>query len=820
MPVDSADADRWWWLDDLARDVRHALRSWRRQPAFASLCILTLAIGIGSVTAVFSIVAAVLVRPLPYAQPGRLVAVWDRHVSDRNLAKIFPSYADFDTWRRESQSFEQIAAVTWAIGDQTLTGYGDARVVLAIPASVDFFTLLGVAPAIGRPFDASDLTRGCTVVLAGRFWRSVLSASPDVIGRALALDERACTVAGVMPDSFAFFPAAADMWTLITPAREQLPRDRYQGVGVFGRLRPGVTRERANEELAAIHRQAHGGDAHSAAFGPTVLPLQDEFTWLAGRNLQLTLWVLFAAVAAVLLIASINAANLLLGRSIARQRELAIRVSLGAGRWRLARHVMTEAVLLAAAATTLGVVTAEAALRYLRSHLPVDLPAGAAVVLDGGVILFAVGIAALTALVFGTWPAWRSSRTDIQPALKAHATSIGGPRTNRVTATFIAVQMASAMALLVGAGLLIESVTRLGSVPLGFNPDGLLTMTLRLPRAKLARADQRTAFYERLVDEIAATPGVDGAALTTALLRGAGLNMLLVDGRPDPRPEISPPDVAQSSISPDYFRVMGVPLLAGRTFRASDTADAAPVAIVSRALAGKYFPDGDAIGRRIRTPNTSYSTIVGIVGDQKTMSVFEEMNWLETSMIFRPIAQTAPGDASVVVGSRAPASIAASVQRRIAVLDRDVAVAGVETLRERLAKDLAYPQFRARVLTAFAAVALLLASVGLYAVLAQTVTARTAEFGVRMALGARTGDIVRLVAAQGAAPTAIGLAAGIAAAVAIARLLSGLLFGISAADPSAIAAVAALLAICAAAAMYVPARRATRVDPLIALRSE
>ena len=820
MSIDSADADRWWWLDDFARDLRHALRSWARKPAFASLCILTLAIGIGSVTAVFSIVAAVLVRPLPYVQPDRLVAVWDRHVSDGNLAKIFPSYADFDTWRRESRAFDQIAAVTWAIGDQTLTGYGDARIVLAIPASVDFFALLGVAPAIGRPFDTSDLTRGCTVVLAWRFWRSVLSASPEVIGRALSLDERACTVVGVMPDGFAFFPAATDMWTLITPGREQLPRDRYQGVGVFGRLRPDVTRERANAELAAIHRAAHSGDAHSAAFGPTVLPLHDEFTWLAGRNLRLTLWVLFAAVVAVLLIASINAANLLLGRSIARERELAIRVSLGSGRGRLARQVMTEAVVLAAAAATLGLITADGALRYLRSHLPVDLPPGTAVVLDGRVIVFAVGIAALTALVFGTWPAWRSSRIDIQPALKAHATSIGAPHASRATAAFIAVQMAGAMALLVGAGLLIESVTRLGSVPLGFDPDGVLTMTIRLPRAKLARADQRTAFYERVVDEIAATRGVNGAALTTALLRGGGLNLLLVDGRSDPRPETSPPDVAQSSISPDYFRVMGVPLLAGRLFRGSDTADAPPVAIVSRALAAKYFPAGHAIGRRIRTPNTSYSTIVGIVGDQKTMSVFDEMNWLETSMVFRPIAQTAPGDASVVLRSGAPASIAAGVQRRIAALDGDVAIAGVETLRQRLAKDLAYPQFRARVLTAFAAVALLLAAVGLYAVLAQVVTARTTEFGVRMALGARTGDIVRLVALQGAAPTAVGLVAGIAGAVAIARLLSGLLFGIGAADPSAIAAVAAVLAMSAAAAMYVPARRASRVDPLVALRSE
>jgi putative ABC transport system permease protein len=357
-------------------------------------------------------------------------------------------------------------------------------------------------------------------------------------------------------------------------------------------------------------------------------------------------------------------------------------------------------------------------------------------------------------------------------------------------------------------------------VPLGFNPDGVLTMTVRLPRTSSGNADQRVAFYDRLIADVAATPGVVRAALTTSLLRGGGLNLLLVDGRPDPRPDVTPPDVGQDSISPDYFRAMGVPLLAGRTFRDADAAGAPPVAIVSHALARKYFPDGDAIGRRIRTPNTGYSTIVGIVGDQKTMSVFEEMHWVDTAMIFRPIAQTAPLDATLVVSSGAAASVAGVIQRRIAALDGGIGVANVETLRDRLAKDLAYPQFRALVLSVFAAIALLLASVGLYAVLSQTVAARTAEIGVRMALGARPRDIVRLVAAQGAAPTAVGFGAGLAAAVAIARVLSVLLFGIGAADPSAIAAVAAVLAISAAAATYIPARRASRIDPLTALRSE
>jgi putative ABC transport system permease protein len=819
MESTTSTLDRWFWLDDVARDVRYSLRTWRRKPAFALVAILTLAVGIGAVTAVFSLVQAVLLRPLPYAGADRLVAVWDGHVTDRNLAKIFASYNDFEMWRRDSRTLEQVAALTWATGERTLTGHGDPAVVLAIPASVNFFTMLGVAPAIGRTFEAGDLGRGCTLVLASRFWRTSLSASAGIVGRSLALDGRSCTVVGVMPEGFAFYPEATDMWTLITPTREQLPQDRYQGVGVFGRLRPGVTREQANQELAALHHHAHAGDPHGAAFVPTVYPLQDEFTWLAGRNLRETLWVLFGAVAIVLAIASVNVGNLLLGRSLARRRELAIRAAIGSGRWRLARQILIEALMLSGSAVALGLAIAEAALRYLRTRMPVELPPSTLVALDRPVVAFAIAVAVLTALVFGTLPAWRSSRGDVQPVLKANASSVGAP-TSRLSTWFVAVQMACAMALLVGAGLLVQSIVRLGSVPLGFNTEGILTMSLRLPRSTYAQADRRADFYRRLVSDVAASPGVEGAALTTALLRGGGLNLVLIDGRPDPRPETSAPDVALDSVSPDYFHVMGVPLISGRAFRDGDRADAAPVAIVSRALARKYFPDDDAIGRRIRTPNTTWSTIVGIVGDQKTISVFQEMRWIDTPMIFRPVAQTAPLDASLVVSSAAPASVGATIQRRLTALDAGMAVANVQTLRDRLAKNFAYPEFRAAVLSGFAAIALLLAAVGLYAVLSQVVTERTPEFGVRMALGARTSDIVRLVAVQGGTPTAAGLAAGIAAATAIARVLSGLLFGVGAADPWSIAGVALALVVTAAAAIGIPARRASRIDPLAALRAE
>src|SRR5262249_27154063 len=292
-----------------------------------------------------------------------------------------------------------------------------------------FFALLGVPASLGRTFEADDLARGCTLVLGSRFWRTSLSGS-DIVGRSLALDGRACTVVGIMPDGFSFYPAATDMWTLITPTREQLPQDRYQGVGVFGRLRPGVTRERANQELLALHRSAHASDLHGTAFAPTVYPLQDEFTWLAGRNLRVTLWVLFGAVAIVLVIASVNVGNLLLGRSLARQRELAIRAAIGSGRWRLARQILIEALMLSGVAVAVGLGIADAALRFLRTQTPVELPPSTVIALDGTVVMFAIAVALLTAIVFGTLPAWRSARGDVQPVLAAHGSS--GAPTNRL----------------------------------------------------------------------------------------------------------------------------------------------------------------------------------------------------------------------------------------------------------------------------------------------------------------------------------------------------------------------------------------------------
>jgi putative ABC transport system permease protein len=814
------------WPEDLGRDVQYGLRAWRRHPGFAIVAIVTLALGIGATTAVFSVVEAVLLRPLPYADVGRLVAIWDGHVKDRGLAKIFASYEDFENWQRHSRSVEPLAAATWATGDQTLTDHGAAKLVLAIPASAGLFSVLGVPPALGRTFDPSDLTRGCAVVLAHRFWRNTLAADRDIVGRALALDNRACTVVGVMPERFAFYPDAADMWTLILPNREQLPADNYQGVGVFGRLRPGVTLERAQAELSALHAQAHGHDAHGAAFGPTAYPLQEEFTWLAGRNLRLTLWVLFAAVNAVLLIACINVANLLLGRSLLRQREFAIRAALGSGRWRVARQVLTEALLLALSGTALGVLLAEIAVQYFRACAPVELPPGTVIAVSREVLGFAVVLAISTALVFGLVPAWRASRTDVSATLKSAASSVAGrPGARRAGGVLIALQMTCAMVLLVAAGLLTESIINLGSAPLGFNPDGVITMTVKLPRTTYPKPDQRSEFFDRLVTTLAPLPAVQGVGLSTTLLRGHGNSLLTIEGRPAPTLDTSVPDVGQDFVSPDYFRVMGVPAREGRLFERADRQGTESVAVVNEALARKYFPGLDPIGQRIKygTPprDTPWSTIVGVVGNQKSMSVYQEMNWVDTPLVFRPLAQSTAAEATVVIRTAAaPSAIGATIQRLVAGLDAGVPIANVQTMRQRISKDLAYPQFRAAVLGSFAILALVLAVVGLYAVLSQLVGQRTHEFGVRMALGARSLDIVWLVSIQGGVPIAIGLVVGMTCTLAFGRVLSSLLYGVKAADPMTVVVVGLLLVTMSAVSMLVPAQRATNVDPLAAVRSE
>ncbi len=803
-------------------DVRFALRDWKRRPAYPLLSIATLAIGIGAAITVFSAVEAVLLRPLPYAAPDRLVAIWDSHRTSPDLSKIFVSFDDFDAWRRGASNLDAIAAATWAMPQPILSGRGTARTVVAVPVTVDFFRLLGVAPERGRTFGPSDAERGCVVVVAHRFWTGTLESDATIPGRSLDLDNQACTVVGVMPARFAFYPEQTDVWRLIDVNRNPLPRTGYQGVGVFARLKPGVTLQQAQAEISALHRRAHEHDQHGLAFAPTTNPLQQEFTWLAGHNLRVTLWLLFAAVAVVLFLACVNVATLLLGRGIRRSREFAIRAALGSSRWHIGRLVLIESAALAAGGTVVGTAGAALAIRLLRNAAPIELPPGTSVDLDWRVGGFAIGVTALTAAFFGALPAWRASRANVVDGLKSWSQALGGSRLGRRNAAaFVVAEIASAMVLLAVAALMVESIDRLASAPLGFNPDGLAAMTITLPRATYGADAARVRFFDRLLPALSEPGATRSAAVSRVFLRARTNGVLLIEGRPDPSPDRTPPDVTLDSVSPAYFDVVGVPLLAGRAFDDRDRAESPPVSIVNAALARKYFPNEDPIGKRIRTPLTPWTTIVGIVGDQKTTNAFQEMAWFDPIFMYRPYAQDPPSAATLVTRTRSDAgAAAATVQRVLAAIDPDVPVSDAQTVHGWMAKNLAYPQFRAVVLAAFAAVALLLAVVGLYAVLTQIVAQRTYEFGVRMALGATAWDVAAIVALQGGAPAVAGVVLGVAGTIASGRVIASLLYGAHPNDFATLASIAVSVLLVSAIALAMPARRATKVDPLRALRAE
>ena len=808
--------------ETLAQDLRYALRILAKSPGFTSLVVLMVALGIGANTAVFSIVNAVILTPLPYKDSERLVVIWEKVKNQNNLSKIFNTYADFKEFRDHSRSFDQLAAATWATGPQSLTGRGPARGVTAIPASVEFFSLLGVAPALGRVFQADDLNRGCTVVLAHSFWND-LGGAREIIGQNLTLDQKDCTVIGVMPAAFAFYPEQTNLWTLITP--DFKPNWEAFLVGVFGHLKPGVSLAAAQAEMSLLHDRFHQNDKVERDWVPVVYPLQEEFTWLAGRNLRLSLMVLFAAVSFVLVIACVNVANLLLGRSLVRQRELAIRAALGSGRKRLMRQLLTEGLVLSSVGASLGILIAEVALRIFRAINPVELPPGTVVAVDPRVLGFTALLTLLTTLLFGLAPAWKASRIDLNDVLKAAGRGFSqGLLLNRFAKALVITEVTLSLVLLAGAGLLMESVLRLGAAPLGMQPENVATMRITLPKFRYAKPGRQIRFYDELASRIRVLPGIEGVALTShvPVVSGIGNSALSVEGRPVKRGQMRQ-DVGVQRITPDYFRAMGVPLHRGRMFEERDREGSNQVAIVNEALAQEYFPNENPIGRRIQVgdPDTKppWLTITGVVGTEKRTIVYQEMNYVDIATVFRPLAQDASNTMVLVARARS-GDAAGFIQRAVNAIDSDVLVGDVQTMEQRISKFLAYPRFRAALLGAFACLALLLTAIGLYGVLAQSVVQRTQEIGIRMALGAQKSDVTGLVVKQGMLLVVAGLGVGLAAAIALGRYLSNLLYGVKPTDPVALGAVAFALMVAALLATYMPARHASRVDPMVTLRHE
>ena len=812
------------------QDLRFSTRMLRKSPGFTAVAVFTLALGIGASTIIFSIIHAVLLTPLPYADSSRLVVIYDRETRATGLSKLMDLYHDFEEYRDHSQSFDRLAGMTWVGGNPTMTGFGPSKEVHQVQATLGFFSLWGVAPALGRTFAKGDMARGCTTILAYSFWKDVLGRQEHVIGGTIRLDDQACDVIGVMPETFTFFPPETQVWTLIS-SNNKLERDPlHNDLAIYAHLKAGVSIPGAQAELVLLHGHANEHERHAVETQPLVLPLQEELTWLAGANLRLSLIVLFGAVSALLLIGCGNVANLLLTRSLLRHRELAIRSALGSGMVRLLRQLLTEGLLLSLSAAALGACLAVGVIHLFNVTKPVGLPSTAVVRINAPVLLFTAILSVLTTVLFGLAPAWKASKIDFVEVLKANSQSTTqGAGKRRMARVLIVAEVMLSLVLLAGAGLLMESAGRFASIPLRFAPNHVATMIISLPPKTYGADLERVRIYDRIFSGLDVLPGVQTTAASSMLpFRPIqGFDALEVEGRQPPTPETARHDSGVISISPLYFSTLGIPLLKGRSFNVDDQLQTEPVAIVNEALAKKYFAAEDPVGRQIRSfgappEHNPWRTIVGVVANEKRGNPFQEMSWLDTPAMFLPIAQVPPSRVTLLVRSNVdPMGLTNIVQRQVSTLDPSIPVSNIQTAEHLLLKEhLAYPRFRALVVGSFAGFALLLAVIGLYGVLSQLVTQRTNEIGIRMALGADARSVLTMITKEGMLLVGLGIGLGAILALFLSRFLAGLLYGVKSNDPITLAAVSVLLLVAALAATLLPARRATRVDPMVALRYE
>ena len=808
----------------LLQDLRYAVRQLLKKPGFMLLAVLTMALGIGASAAVFSIVDAVLLRPLRYRDSSRLVAIWSSEIHNPG-SKIFAPYQDFEEFKTRSHSLEGIAALTWARAGEILTWRGTAHQVLAIPASAEFFSLLGVRAAIGRTFSADDLQRGCAVVLAHSFWQIELGAPPQIVGQALVLSDKPCTVVGVMPASFEFYPKQTSLWTLIMPDSKYTKEPFDSVVGIVGRLGPGATLASVEGELVGLHQRVIQESPPGSWVGqttPIVRSLREEFTWMAGRNLRLSILILFVAVILLLLIASLNVANLLLIRSDHRQRELAIRAALGSARSRLVRFLLTDSLLISFAGTLGGILLTTLVLRYFNHRNPIELPASTKVELNLDVLTFCGALAMFTGLLCGWIPARRILRADLNEVLK-HSSKSGLGKSPSAGYGFVVGQAALSMIMLVAAGLIIKSLVKLNAAPIGLETRHVLTAQISLP-VTYADSSQRAAFYSKVLTNLSALPGVEQAALCSALgpYNGGSSSELTVQGHArDENLEA----INQVDISDGYFRALGIPTLQGRDFDRGDRLGSQPVAIVNEQFVRAYLPQQDPLGTQIKLgkpgDNAPWLTVIGVVGSEKRTVVYQEMAYAEPALVYLPVNQVSGTSMGVVLKSVGNLqALGAMLSREINVLDPSVPVYDIESLSRRYSEFLAHPRFRAALMGILGVLTLTLSAVGFYGVLAYVVAQRTHEIGIRMALGAQREEVLRTVVAQGIKLAFLGVCVGATAGVVFFRAMNSLLYGIGSNDPATIAFSAVALIGLASIACYFPARRAAKVDPIVALRYE
>ena len=805
----------------LLHDVRYAFRLLAKSPGFTAIAVLTLALGIGTNTAIFSVVNAVLLRPLPFRDPSRLVLV----IEKSKYPTITVSYQNYLDWRDQSHSFESMEAIYGA--NMTLTGKGEPERLVARRVTAGFFSMLGISPKIGRNFMPEEDSAGGTpvAILSYGLWQRSFGGSNNILGQTINLDAQPYTVVGVMPAGFKFFQDA-DVFLAFHPWAKTLPDDRnwHPGILPVARLKPGATIAQARAEMQTISKRLEQQyPIYNTGCSSDVILAHDQLV----QSSRPALLLLLGAVSFVLLIACVNVANLLLARASARGREVAIRTAMGAGRVRIVRQLLTESVILSLAGAGLGLLLGWSALGPLLKISASSLPQGAVVGLDRWVLAFTAGVAILTGLLFGIFPALRTAKLDLRETLNESSRgSTAGPGHHRLGNTLVSLEIALALLLLVGAGLLLRSFSRMQDVPPGFQADHLFVADVPVSQASYAKPEQRFEFYDRLVDRARTLPGVLAAGAATFLPVSGGGSVIHfnIAGRP-PKSASDFTAAGYRAVTPGYFETLGFRLLRGRLFTPADRENAPAVCIINASMAKVYFPDINPLGQHMQLGATPVKEIpmmeiVGVVGD-----VSPGLGTDPQAEMYLPYRQ-ADGllpvfQLSMVMRTAGDPLLQTSALRSaLSQIDPNQPLVKVRTMEENMATTVAQPRFRAWLIGIFAVLALVLSAVGVYGVMSYTVTQRTNEIGIRVTMGAQPQDVFHIIVGEAMRLAILGVGVGLAAAFALTRLLRSFLFGISAYDPLTFIGVSVLLTAVAIAASYFPARRATLVDPLVALRYE
>jgi predicted permease len=804
-------------VEDLWQDLQYGMRMMRKAPAFTSIAVVMLALGIGANAAIFSVVNGVLLQPLPYKDPQRLVTISN------------PTSENFVELRNQNQAFEGVAA--FFMHTANLTGRGEPELLGGTLASANLFTLLGIEPRLGRSFlpEEEKIGNNRVVIISHRLWQRRFGSDQKIIGQTISLNDQPHTIVGVMPPGFQFprkgdptsgwFASEIDIYVPLALTPEQMDnRKPIFLFGVIARLKQQLSIEQARDEMTGLAARLE--QKYPGSYRDRSIQLVTLHQFIVDRA-RLALLVLLGAVGFVLLIACTNVANLLLVRAAARQKEMAIRAALGAGRRRVIRQLLTESVLLAVLSGSLALLLAFWGVALLQAVIPEYLPRADEIGVDGSVFGFTLLISLLTGILFGAVPAFQSSKLRLSDALKEGGRGSGGVSHNHLRNLLVISEVALALVLLVGAGLMLRSFIRLMSVDPGLDPQNVLAVDIRLPSTRYERP-QQAAFFHQVLAQLRTVPGVQAAGAIYPLpLSGMDETVgFIIEGEP-PLATSERHSAAGRGTGPDYFKAQGIKLLKGRDFRESDGSEAPPVVVINEAMARQHWPNQDPVGRRIsfngRDGKPVWWEIIGVVGSVRHIALDEALR----PEIYIPFAQYPLSFMTLVIRTDGyPLKLVAAVRNQVQAVDKDQPISNINTMDALLARAVSQPRFNLLLLAIFAGLALLLAAVGIYGVMSYLVTQRTHEIGVRMALGAQTRDVIKLVVRQGMALTLTGVVIGLIAAFGLTRLIKNLLFGVSATDPVTFSMIAILLSGVALLACYLPARRATKVDPIVALRQE